>query len=119
MSGGEERGMGIAGETKGTGEELQRGKAGQATGATLMADFVNAHVQRGRGRLQLERVPYNMEQAIATLRRFEHIVLVNAKAPVGFFGYPGQPSIQYSPEAQLHVLSQKWQREDMTKLKAA
>ena len=77
----------------------------QATGATLMADFVNAHVQRGRGRLQLERVPYNMELATAALRRFEHIVLVNAKAPVGFFGYPGQASIQYSPEAQLHVLS--------------
>jgi acetolactate synthase-1/2/3 large subunit len=76
-----------------------------ATGATLMADFVSPQVQRGRGRLQLERVPYNMELAQEALRRFEHIVLVNAKAPVGFFGYPGKPSIQYPREAQLHVLS--------------
>ena len=27
------------------------------------------------------------------------------KPPVGFFGYPGLPSIQYPPHAQLHVLS--------------
>jgi acetolactate synthase-1/2/3 large subunit len=77
----------------------------QATGAQLMADFVNAKVARGCGRLQIERVPYKTELAIQALARFEHIVLVNAKAPVGFFAYPGLPSIQYPREAQLHVLS--------------
>ena len=77
----------------------------QATGAHLMADFVNAKVARGRGRLQVERVPYKSELALQALARFEHIVLVNAKAPVGFFAYPGLPSIQYPRDAQLHVLS--------------
>jgi len=77
----------------------------QATGATLMADFVTGHVQRGRGRLQLERVPYNTDMAVQTLARFEHIILVNAKPPVGFFAYPGKPSKQYSERAQLHVLT--------------
>jgi acetolactate synthase-1/2/3 large subunit len=77
----------------------------QATGAHVMADYVNGHVARGRGRMQLERVPYGMDQAMAALRRFDHIVLVNAKAPVGFFGYPGKPSIQYRSDAQLHVLT--------------
>lgn len=77
----------------------------QATGATVMADYVTCHLARGRGRLQLERVPYGMEQATEVLARFKHIVLVNAKAPVGFFGYPGMPSIQYAPDTQLHVLS--------------
>ena len=76
-----------------------------ATGAAVMADFVTARVARGQGRMQLERVPYNMTAAISALARFEHIVLVNAKAPVGFFAYPGLPSIQYSPQARLHVLS--------------
>ena len=76
-----------------------------ASGAALMADFVTPHVARGRGRLQLERVPYGMEAAIKTLARFTHIVLVNAKAPVGFFAYPGMPSVQYPPGAQLQVLS--------------
>jgi acetolactate synthase-1/2/3 large subunit len=70
-----------------------------------MADFVTPHVARGRGRMQLERVPYVMEAAIEALARFTRIVLVNAKPPVGFFAYPGMPSIQYPPHAQLHVLS--------------
>lgn len=77
----------------------------QATGARLMADYVNAQVARGRGRLQLERVAYVTDIAIEQLAPYEHIVLLNAKPPVGFFAYPGKPSIQYPPSAQLHLLS--------------
>nr|HET7860494.1 acetolactate synthase large subunit [Caldimonas sp.] len=80
-------------------------RVASASGAALMADFVTAQVARGRGRLQLERVPYGMEAAIRALARFTHVVLVNAKAPVGFFAYPGMPSTQYPPTAQLQVLS--------------
>ena len=76
-----------------------------ATGATVMADYVTSHLARGRGRVPLERVPYVMEAAIRALARFTHIVLVNAKPPVGFFAYPGMPSTQYAPQAQLQVLS--------------
>ncbi|SDS61195.1 acetolactate synthase large subunit [Pseudomonas oryzae] len=76
-----------------------------ATGAKVMADYVSAHVARGRGRMQLDRVPYDMDAAISALQPFEHIILVNAKPPVGFFGYPELPSRQYSPTTQLHVLS--------------
>ena len=77
----------------------------QASGAALMADYVIAQVARGRGRLQLERVPYVADLAIAALAKYEHIVLVGAKPPVNFFAYPGKPSAQYAPGAQLHVLS--------------
>lgn len=77
----------------------------QATGATLMADYVNSHLARGRGRLQLERVPYNTDLAMEALARFDQIVLVGAKPPVAFFAYPGKPSTQYPAQAQLHVLS--------------
>jgi acetolactate synthase-1/2/3 large subunit len=55
--------------------------------------------------MALERVPYGMEAAIKTLARFEHIILVGAKPPVGFFAYPGLPSTQYPSSAQLHVLT--------------
>lgn len=75
------------------------------TGAKLMADYVNGHLARGRGRLQIEKVPYVMDVAIKALESYDHIILVNAKPPVGFFAYPGKPSIQYRPDAQLHVLS--------------
>jgi acetolactate synthase-1/2/3 large subunit len=80
-------------------------RVAQATGAHLMADYVNGHVARGRGRLQLERVPYGTDPAIEALRRFDHIVLVNARPPVGFFAYPGKPSTQYRSDAQVHVLT--------------
>lgn len=77
----------------------------QSTGAALLGDYVNGTVARGRGRPPLERVPYNVDLAVKVLAPFEHIVLVNAKPPIGFFAYPGKPSTQYAPGAQLHVLS--------------
>ncbi len=77
----------------------------QATGAQLKLDFVTPQVERGRGRLPLERVPYNTDQAIAALAPFDHIVLVGAKSPVGFFAYPGKPSSHIRPDARVHVLS--------------
>ncbi|MGF6744563.1 thiamine pyrophosphate-dependent acetolactate synthase large subunit-like protein [Paraburkholderia sp. MM5482-R1] len=76
-----------------------------ATGATLKYEYVNGRVARGRGRLPIERLPYNTDQAVKVLEPFQHIILVNAKAPVGFFAYPGKPSIQYSRTAQIHTLS--------------
>ena len=77
----------------------------QATGAALMVDYVAGRVARGQGRLPLPRVPYNTDMAVQTLSRFEHIMLVGAKPPAGFFAYPGKPSKQYPPQAQLHVLA--------------
>lgn len=76
-----------------------------ATGATLRYEYVIGRVARGRGRIPIERVPYNTDQAIKVLELFQHIILVNAKPPVGFFAYPGKPSIQHSASAQLHYLS--------------
>ena len=64
-------------------------RASQATGAKLLAEGSNARVERGQGRLPLERVPYPVDMAVKTLEWVEHLVLVNAKPPVGFFGYPG------------------------------
>jgi acetolactate synthase-1/2/3 large subunit len=80
-------------------------RVAQATGAKLLAEGSNARVARGRGRVQLERVPYVADVAIKALAGFEHIILVNSKAPVGFFAYPDKPSRHYSPDAQVHVLT--------------
>ncbi len=80
-------------------------RVASATGAKVLASYVTGHVARGRGRMQIERVPYVMEQAIKALDQYKHIILVNAEPPVGFFGYPGMPSVQHNPAAQFHVLS--------------
>ena len=85
--------------------QVQAQRIAAATGARMMCEGSNARNQRGRGRLPLERVPYVVEQATEALKWVEHLVLVNAKAPVGFFGYPGKPSILYPATAQVHVLT--------------
>lgn len=76
-----------------------------ATGAKLMADYVTSHLARGRGRVQLARVPYGTDLARETLAPFKTIILVNAKPPVSFFAYPGKPSTQYADDATFITLS--------------
>ena len=61
------------------------------TGARLLTQQANARVERGLGRVMIDRVPYVVGQALATLKDTRCMVLVGAKAPVGFFAYPGQP----------------------------
>ena len=63
----------------------------QRTGARLMAQQANGRMQRGAGRVALDRVPYVIDQAVATFADTEQLILLGAKAPVGFFAYPGKP----------------------------
>ncbi|MGD9864521.1 MAG: acetolactate synthase large subunit [Pseudodonghicola sp.] len=80
-------------------------RVASATGATLLGEYVCASIARGRGHLQLERVPYVQKLAAKVLDRFSHVILVGAKRPVGFFGYPGQPSELSNPQTVFHTLS--------------
>ena len=74
------------------------------TGCKLWAQGSNARTERGAGRVALLRIPYVVEQALAVLKEFRHIILVEAKEPVAFFAYPDKPS-QLKPEGcQLHRL---------------
>lgn len=75
------------------------------TGAKMMTELSNARTERGQGRLPLERVPYPNEQAVKALAPFDHLILINAVPPVGFFAYPGKPSRHYKDGAELHVLT--------------
>ena len=75
------------------------------TGAKLMTELSVARIERGRGRLPLERVPYPTDAAVKALAPFDHLILVNAVPPVGFFAYPGKPSRHTKEGAELHVLS--------------
>ena len=68
------------------------GRIAKATGVRLLAQQSNARMERGAGRMDIERVPYPVEQALAALKDIEQLILVGAKAPVAFFAYPGKPS---------------------------
>jgi acetolactate synthase-1/2/3 large subunit len=67
------------------------GRIAKATGVRLIAQQSNARMERGAGRVAIERVPYPVDQALETLKDVEQLILVGAKAPVAFFAYPGKP----------------------------
>jgi acetolactate synthase-1/2/3 large subunit len=60
-----------------------------ATGARIFAHRYAARTTRGAGIPGVERIPYFPEAAQALLDGCGRLVLVEAKAPVSFFGYPG------------------------------
>ena len=69
------------------------GTIATATDCDVLAEGMNKRLQRGAGRLAVQRIPYPVPQALDLLKDYRHIVLVGANRPAGFFGYPGMPSL--------------------------
>lgn len=76
----------------------QAGRIAAATGARILCETFPARLQRGAGRVPVERLPYFGEMAAEYLKDFRHLIMVGAKPPVAFFAYPGKPG-WLSPEA--------------------
>ncbi|MBV6303703.1 acetolactate synthase large subunit [Candidimonas humi] len=68
------------------------------SGARLMAQQANGRMERGAGRVPIERVPYPVDAAVKALEGTEQLILIGARTPVAFFAYPGKPSVLI-PEA--------------------
>lgn len=81
------------------------GRIAAATGARLMCDTFAPRLQRGAGRVAVERLPYFAEQLVESLATLDHLVLVGAKPPVSFFGYPGKPGWCTAPHTTITYLS--------------
>jgi acetolactate synthase-1/2/3 large subunit len=81
------------------------GAIANKTGARLLAQGANARVQRGAGRVPVNRLPYPVPQALQVLKDVQRLILVGAKAPVAFFGYPNQPSVLTSKECAISTLT--------------
>ncbi|WEN16710.1 acetolactate synthase large subunit [Rhodanobacter sp. AS-Z3] len=62
------------------------------SGVKLLAEVFPTRMQRGAGLPAVERIAYLAEMAGVQLAGIEHLILVDAKAPVSFFAYPGKPS---------------------------
>lgn len=69
----------------------------EATGAAVFANRYSARMEHGGGRFTPRRVAYFPEPAEEMLAGLEHLVLVESKPPVSFFGYPGRRS-ELAPE---------------------
>jgi acetolactate synthase-1/2/3 large subunit len=75
------------------------------TGTRLMAQGSNARVERGAGRVSVDRVPYPVDQALAVLKDVRRMILVGATAPVAFFAYPGKPGKLTPETCEIQVLA--------------
>ena len=77
---------------RGVAQELA-GRIAAKTGCRLMAEYNNARMECGAGRVSVDRLPYVVDNAIAALKGTRQLVLAGAKAPVAFFAYPDKPSV--------------------------
>ena len=83
----------------------QAGRIATACGARLICETFPARLQRGIGRVPVERLPYFGEMAADFLKGFKHIVIVGTKPPVSFFAYPGKPSWLMSEDTEITTLA--------------
>lgn len=75
------------------------------TGARLMAQQSNGRVERGAGRVIIDRVPFSVDLALKTFEDTEQLILVGAKTPVAFFAYPGKPSVLVPETCKITALT--------------
>lgn len=80
------------------------GRVATATGARLGSQFFTARIERGTGRVPIERIPYAVAQGTAFLKGFKHLITVETKEPVAFFSYPDKPSLLKAEGTLVHPL---------------
>jgi acetolactate synthase-1/2/3 large subunit len=81
------------------------GRIAAHCGARVMAQGANARLERGAGRVAVNRVPFSVDLALQQLDGVRHVILVGAKQPVAFFAYPGKPSLLTPPDCQVHPMA--------------
>ena len=85
------------------------GRIAAATGARLLSQTSNARVERGAGRVAVDRVPYPVDIALKFLAGLKHVILIGAKAPVAFFAYPEKPSVLTPAGCEIFCLARPGQ----------
>ena len=69
------------------------GRIAAKTGCGILTEGANTRLERGAGRVQVDRIPYVVEQAVKVMEAAGDLVLVGAREPVAFFAYPDKPSL--------------------------
>ena len=76
-----------------------------ATGASVYANRNSGRMARGLEIPSATRIPYFPEAAQALLSGLAHLILVESKPPISFFGYPGLRSTLAPPDCALDNLA--------------
>ena len=84
---------------------LEAARIAAHNGVTLFAETFPTRIERGAGLPPVERIAYLAELATLQLSEFDHLILVDAKAPVSFFAYPGKQSYLVPDNCTAHTLS--------------
>jgi acetolactate synthase-1/2/3 large subunit len=95
----------LSGEALGEAGLRAAQRVAYASGAKLRTPTQVPRMARGRGRAPVDRIPYGVDAALKVLAGTKHLILAGAKAPVGFFAYPGKPSTMWPRDCALHVLA--------------
>jgi len=75
------------------------------SGVKLLAEVFPTRLERGAGLPPVERIAYLAEMAGVQLAGIDHLILVDAKAPVSFFAYPGKKSNLVPDTCAVHTLA--------------
>ncbi len=81
------------------------GQIAAHTGCHLLSEWSNARLERGAGRVKVNRVPYPIDAALEVLAPYSRIVMLGARDPIGFFAYPGKPARLTRDDAELFTLA--------------
>jgi len=82
----------VGGDATGAAGAVAADRIAAATGARLLAETFPARMTRGGDVPPLDRLAYLPEAAAHQLAGAAHLLLVGARSPVTFFGYPDKPS---------------------------
>ncbi len=89
---GEPAALFLGGSALGERALLAAQRVAEASGARLLAETFPTRIERGGGLPEPTRLAYLAEFAAMQLEPFRHLVIVDSKAPVSFFAYPGKAS---------------------------
>lgn len=102
---GEPAALFIGGRACRAGALVAASRVAGAAGAKLLCETFPARLERGAGLPAVDRLAYLAEFASMQLNGLRHLVLVDAKAPVSFFAYPGKDSDLVPEGCEVHVLA--------------
>ncbi len=88
---------------------IAAGRIATHCGVKLFADVFPTRLERGAGIPNVERIAYLAELVNVQLADYEHLILVDSKAPVSFFAYPGKKSYLVPETCKVHTLASSTQ----------
>ena len=88
---------------------IAAGRIATHCGVKLFADVFPTRLERGAGIPNVERIAYLAELVNVQLADYEHLILVDSKAPVSFFAYPGKKSNLVPETCKVHTLASSTQ----------